>query len=131
MKRLVIGSMMLIMAGTSQANGNVSLPKIIVSPAPTVTASAKVLVKLPKIPKPKIFRSNPFKAAYLNYHFEEHDDIDIDDDDKITGPRKEDYGRVRVDPTPDDPEGDVTPDIEWRLFLIRQAMMLKYRTIHS
>ena len=123
--------MMLIMAGTSLANGNVSHPKIIVSPAPTVTASAKVLVKLPKIPKPKIFRSNPFKAAYLNYHFEEHDEIDIDDDVKITGPRKEDYGRVRVTPTPDDPEGDVTPDIEWRLFLIRQAVLFRYRTLHA
>ena len=131
MKSLVIGSMMLIMAGTSPANGNVSHPKIIVSPAPTVTASAKVRVKFPKIPKPKIFRSNPFKAAYLNYHFEEHDEIDIDDDVKITGPRKEDYGRVRVTPTPDDPEGDVTPDIEWQLFLIRQAVLLKYRTLHT
>ena len=131
MKRLVIGSMMLIMAGTSLANGNVSRPKIIVSPAPTVTASAKVLVKLPRIPKPKIFRSNPFKMAYFNSHWEEHDEIDIDDDVKITGPRKEDYGRVRVTPTPDDPEGDVTPDIEWRLFLIRQAVLFRYRTLHA
>jgi hypothetical protein len=131
MKRLIIGSMMLIMAGTSPANGNVSRPKIIASPAPTVTSSAKVLVKLPRIPRPKIFRSNPFKAAYLSYHVEENDDIDIDDDVKITGPRKEDYGRVRVDPTPDDPEGDVTPDIAWRLFLIRQAVLFQYRTLHA
>jgi hypothetical protein len=131
MKSLVIGSMMLIMVGTSLANGNVSRPKIIVSPAPTVTASVKVLVKLPRIPKPKIFRSNPFKVAYFNGHLEEHDEIDIDDDVKITGPRKEDYGRVRVTPTPDDPEGDVTPDIEWRLFLIRQAVLLQYRTIYT
>jgi hypothetical protein len=131
MKRLIIGSMMLIMAGTSPANGNVSRPKIIASPAPTVTSSAKVLVKLPRVPKPKIFRSNPFKAAYLSYHVEENDDIDIDDDVKITGPRKEDYGRVRVDPTPDDPEGDVTPDIAWRLFLIRQAVLFRYRTLHA
>lgn len=123
--------MMLIMAGTSPANGNVSRPKIIASPAPTVTSSAKVLVKLPRIPRPKIFRSNPFKAAYLSYHVEENDDIDIDDDVKITGPRKEDYGRVRVDPTPDDPEGDVTPDIAWRLFLIRQAVLFQYRTLHA
>jgi hypothetical protein len=70
-------------------------------------------------------------VAYFNSHWEENDDIDIDDDDKITGPRKDQYGRVRVDPTPDDPEGDVTPDIEWKLFLIRQVAMLRYRTLYS
>jgi hypothetical protein len=96
-----------------------------------VTASAKALVKLPRIPKPKIFRSNPYRAAYFNHHLDENDDIGIDDDDKITGPRKEDYGRVRVDPTPDDPEGDITPDIAWRLFLIRQAALFKYRVSHT
>jgi hypothetical protein len=131
MKSLVIGSMMLIMAGTSPANGNVSHTKIIASPVPTATSNAKVLVKLPRIPKPKIFRSNPFRVAYFSYHVEENDEIDIDDDVKITGPRREDYGRVRVDPTPDDPEGDVTPDIAWRLFLIRQAVLFQYRTLHS
>ena len=131
MERLVIGLMMLIMAGTSPANGNGNRPKSIASPAPTVTSNAKVLAKLPRIPKPKIFRSNPYRVAYFNHHLEENDDIDVDDDDKITGPRKEDYGRVRVDPTPDDPEGDVTPDIAWRLFLIRQAALLKYRAAHA
>ena len=131
MERLVIGLMMLIMAGTSPANGNGNRPKSIASPAPTVTANDKARVKLPRVPKPKIFRSNPYRVAYFNHHLEENDDIDVDDDNKITGPRKEDYGRVRVDPTPDDPEGDVTPDIEWRLFLIRQAALLKYRTLHT
>jgi hypothetical protein len=131
MERLVIGLMMLTMAGTSPANGNQTRTKIIASPAPTVTANDKARVKLPRVLKPKIFRSNPYRVAYFNHHLEENDDIDVDDDDKITGPRKEDYGRVRVDPTPDDPEGDVTPDIEWRLFLIRQAALLKYRASHT
>jgi hypothetical protein len=131
MKSLVIGSMMLIMAGTSPANGNVSRPKIIASPVPTVTSNAKVLVKLPRVPKPKIFRSNPFRVAYFNSHWEENDDIDIDDDDKITGPRRDQYGRVKVNPTPDDPEGDITPNIEWQLFLIRQAVLLRHRALYS
>jgi len=131
MKRLIIGSMILIMAGTSPANGNVSRPKIIASPAPTVTSSAKALVKLPRLPRPKVFRSNPYKVAYFNSHWEENDDIDIDDDDKIPGPRRDQYGRVKVVPTPDDPEGDITPDIAWRLFLIRQAALFRYRTLYS
>jgi len=131
MKRLIIGSMILIMAGTSPANGNVSRPKIIASPAPTVTSSAKALVKLPRLPRPKVFRSNPYKVAYFNSHWKENDDIDIDDDDKITGPRRDQYGRVKVAPTPDDPEGDITPDIAWRLFLIRQAALFRYRTLYS
>jgi len=130
MKSLVIG-LILIMAGTSPANATGSHPKTTGSPAPTVTKNASALVKLPRIPQSKIFRSNPFKAAYFNSHWEQNDEIDIDDDVKITGPRREDYGRVRVDPTPDDPEGDVTPDIAWRLFLIRQAVLIRYRTLHA
>ena len=64
--------------------------------------------------------------AYFNSHWQENDDIDIDDDDKITGPRRDQYGKIKTDPTPDDPEGDVTPDIEWQLFLIRQAVLIKH-----
>ena len=131
MKSLVIGSVMLIMAGISQANGNGSHPKIIVSPAPTVTKNVSRPAVLIRIPKPKIFRSNPYKLAYYNSHWDDSDDIEIDDDNKITGPRREQYGRVKTAPTPADPEGDITPDIEWRLFLARTAAMLKYRELHS
>jgi hypothetical protein len=126
MRILVIGIILAISWMTSLANGTVSHTKTIASPAPTVTKSARPIVKLHRIPKPKIFRSNPFRVAYFNRHWEENDDIDIDDDDKITGPRRDQYGKIKTDPTPDDPEGDVTPDIEWRLFLIRQAALIKH-----
>ena len=131
MRILVVGIVSMILWTTSLANGNGNRPKTTGSPVPTVTSSAKALVKLPRVPRPKIFRSNPFRVAYFNSHWEENDDIDIDDDDKITGPRRDQYGRVKVNPTPDDPEGDITPDIEWRLFLIRQAASMKYRTLHT
>lgn len=131
MRILVVGIVSMILWTTSQANGNMSHPKTIASPAPTVTSSARALVKLPRVIKPKIFRSNPYRVGYFLSHWEENDDIEIDDDDKITGPRRDQYGRVKTNPTPDDPEGDVTPDIEWRLFLIRQATLLKYRTLYS
>ena len=87
--------------------------------------------KIVQDPRPKIFRSNPFRVAYFNSHWQENDDIEIDDDNKITGPRRDQYGRVKSNPTPDDPEGDITPDIEWRLFLIRQAALIRYRTMYS
>jgi len=131
MRILVVGIVLMISWMTSLANGTVSHTKTTAWSAPTVTKSARPIVKLHRIPKPKIFRSNPFRVAYFNSHWEENDDIDIDDDGKITGPRREDHGRVRVDPTLDDPEGDVTPDIAWRLFLIRQAALLKYRASHT
>jgi hypothetical protein len=126
MRILVVGIILAISWMTSLANGTVNRPKTTGSPAPIVTSSVRVLAKLPRVPKPKVFRSNPFRVAYFNSHWEENDDIDIDDDDKITGPRKDQYGKVKTDPTPDDPEGDVTPDIEWRLFLIRQAVLIKH-----
>jgi hypothetical protein len=131
MRILVAGIVLMILWTTSLANGSGNHPKTTGSPAPTVTSSVRVLVKLPRVPRPKIFRGNPFRVAYFNSHWEENDDIDIDDDDKITGPRRDQYGRVKVNPTADDPEGDITPDIEWRLFLIRQVAMLRYRTLYS
>ena len=131
MKSLTIGIILTIWSTASLANGHGSHPKTTAWSAPTVTKNVPALVKFIKIPRPKIFRSNPFKAAYLNSHWEQNDEFEIDDDAKITGPRREDYGRVRADSTPEDPEGDVTPDIEWQLFLIRQAVLLKYRTLHT
>ena len=126
MRILVIGIILAIWWMTSLANGTVSHTKTTAWSAPTVTKSARPIVKLHKVPKPKIFRSNPYRVAYFNGHWEENDDIDIDDDDKITGPRRDQYGKIKTNPTPDDPEGDVTPDIEWRLFLIRQSVLIKH-----
>ena len=131
MRILVVGIILMISWMSSQANGNGNHPKTTAWSAPTVTKSAQPIAKLPRVPRPKVFRSNPFRVAYFNSHWEENDDIDIDDDDKITGPRRDQYGKIKTDPTPDDPEGDITPDIEWRLFLIRQAVLLRHRALYS
>ena len=131
MRILVVGIVSMILWTTSQANGTVSHTKTIASPAPTVTSNARALVKLPRVIKPKIFRSNPYRVSYFLAHWDDNDDIDVDDDDKITGPRRDQYGRVKSKPTPDDPEGDITPDIEWQLFLIRQAALFRYRTLYT
>lgn len=131
MKLLVIGLCTMMMTLTSQANTTQSHTKNIAWSAQTATKNVSRPAVLKRIAKPKIFRSNPYKLAYYNSHWDDSDDIEIDDDDKITGPRREQYGRVKAAPTPVDPEGDVTPDIEWRLFLARTAAMLRYRALHG
>lgn len=131
MKLLVIGLCTMMMTLTSQANTTQSHTKNIAWSAQTATKNVSRPAVLKRIVKPKIFRSNPYKLAYYNSHWDDSDDIEIDDDDKITGPRREQYGRVKVQPTPQDPEGEITPDIEWRLFLARTAAMLRYRELHG
>jgi hypothetical protein len=132
MKHLAIGLCMAMIAILSQANTTQSHTKITEWSARTATKKGLAIApSMMRIPKPKIFRSNPFRQAYFNSHWDENDDIEIDDDSKITGPRREQYGRVKANPTPADPEGDVTPDIEWRLFLIRQAALFRYRALHA
>ena len=132
MKLLVIGLCATMMTITSLANTTQSHTKSIAWSAQTATKKGTAFAtSIPRIIKPKIFRSNPYRLAWFNSHWDDNDDIEIDDDSKITGPRREQYGRVKAAPTPVDPEGDVTPDIEWRLFLARTAAMLKYRSLHS
>ena len=131
MKLLVIGLCTMMMTITSLANTTQSHTKNIAWSAQTATKNVSRPAVLKRIVKPKIFRSNPYKLAYYNSHWDDNDDIEIDDDDKITGPRREQYGRVKTAPTPVDPEGDITPDIEWRLFLARTAAMLRYRQLHG
>ena len=132
MKLLVIGLCATMMTITSLANTTQSHTKNIAWSAQTAMKKGTAFAtSIPRIIKPKIFRSNPYRLAWFNSHWDDSDDIEIDDDDKITGPRREQYGRVKTAPTPQDPEGDITPDIEWKLFLARTAAMLRYRQLHG
>lgn len=133
MRQFIIGLTALILIGTSQASTTITEPIRIVtaSSAKIATKKEQGLVKLPRIPVPKIFRSNPLRAAYYAANADDTDDIGIDDDDKITGYRKRDFGKLKTDPTPDDPEGIITEEIRWKLFLARQLALLKYREINT
>lgn len=99
--------------------------------AQTATKNGLVHANIPRIPKPKVFRSNPFRAAYFAANPDRVNDINIDDDDKISGYRKRDLQRIRAESTPDDPDGTVTDDIKWKLFLARQVALLKHRELYS
>ncbi len=122
--------------GTSLANMNYTRTSVsarlttIDTPVKTAIKNAPVLVKYPRIPKPKLFRSNPYRLAIL-LNATDGDDIEISDDAKITGYRKQDFGKVKTNPTPDDPEGDITEEIRWKLFLARTAAMIRYQQVHG
>ena len=122
-----LASMTLMPASGNEHYGK---PTLSVARAKTVTQKGQALVKSPRIAKPKLFRSNPYRLTTL-LNATDGDDIDIDDEAKITGYRKRDFGKVKVDPTSEDPDGIITEDIRWKLFLARQAAMLKYRTVHG
>ncbi len=136
MKRLAVILTAMIMIGTSLASmpvsGNAPFgnPTITESRVKTATQKGPALVKLTRIPKPKVFRSNPYRLSTL-LNATDTDDIDIDDESKITSYRKRDFGKLKSDPTPEDPEGDITEEIRWKLFLARTAAMIKYNQIHS
>lgn len=137
MKRLAVVLTAMMIIGTSQAstnpNGNLSTGNPIITelPAKTATKNESVRVNRPRIAKPKIFRSNPYRATYYAVNPDKVEDIDIDDDAKITGYRKRDLQKLRVEPTQDDPEGIITEDIKWRLFLARTAAIIRYHQIHG
>lgn len=128
MKQLLIATAM-ITIGTSTistlAHGSEHYGKPITTelPAQTVIKNAPGHVKVLRVPKPKLFRSNPHRAVHYALT-DDDDDIPIDDDTKITGYRKRDLNKVKSKPTVDDPDGDVTENVRWKLFLARQAALL-------
>jgi hypothetical protein len=133
MKQFIIGLIVLASIGISQANTivtNTPLTNTGLS-VPTAIKKESGRAKLPRIAKPKIFRSNPHRGVYYAINANDTDDIGIDDDDKITSYRKRDFGKVKTEPTDDDPEGIITEEIRWKLFLARTAAMIRYQQIHS
>ena len=106
-------------------NGNVpsGKPTVTVAQQKTVTQKGQVHVKS-RIPKPKLFRSNPYRLAHFAL-IDDQDDIFIADDDLATGYRRRDLGKIEQQEAP------LPENVRWRLFLARQLAMMKYREIHG
>ena len=85
----------------------------------TATRNVPVLVK--RIPKPKLFRSNPHRVAHFAL-IDDQDDIFVGDDDLATGYRRRDLGKIEQQE-----EAPLPEHIRWRLFLARQMALLKHR----
>ena len=135
MKRLAVLLTAMIIIGTSQASMSQSGNVLYGKPIPTATQpqiatrSVPALVKS-RIPKPKLFRSNPHRLSHFAL-IDDNDDIVIGDDDLATSYRRRDLQKIEHPKTNDDPDGIITEDIRWKLFLARTAAMIRYNQIHS
>ena len=89
---------------------------------PTVTQKGPALVKA-RIPKPKLFRTNPHRKAHFLL-IDDNNDVFVQDEDLATGYRRRDLTRV------EHPDG-ISEHVRWRLFLARQLALLKYREING
>ena len=126
MKRL-LGIMIAILTMTSQAstiqNGNVlyGKPTAIVVQPKTAIRSVPAFVSQTRIPKFKVFRSNPYRYSKIII---DDADYEIDDEGLMSPYRRKDLNKIEHD------EG-ISDKVRWRLFLARQLALLKYREIHG
>ena len=133
MKRLLNCAIMTMMIGTSQASMNPSgnrpygqgiATKLHSTQIVIPNVSVRVTAKGPRIPKLKLFSGKPQKPVIVADDWE-YDSSDIDD--VITSYRREDLSKIKAKSTADDPEGDITEDTRWRLFLARQAALMIHK----
>lgn len=118
-------------ASMRSTNGEQYLePNLTAARPQTATQNAQGRVKIPRIVKPKLFRSNPHRAVYYTTATDQDTDIGIDDDDKISGYRRRDLQKIHTDATLANPEG-ISEEIRWKLFLARQLALLKHKETHS
>lgn len=118
MKRFV--SMLIIIGTICLSQWSIAQSGSELSTQPTSTRTN--VVKPAKVPKLKIFRSNPYR--YHKIYVENTDEVTIDDEDLMSPYRREDlFKLVEVD--------DVNENIRWKLFLIRQLALLKHMKIHT
>lgn len=77
-----------------------------------------VVRNVPKTPKLKLFRSNPHKLSQI---IDDDSDDDYVNDDYIMSPyRQRDLAKVVQ-------VKDINDNVRWKLFLIRQAALLKHK----
>lgn len=86
----------------------------------TRNGPAHANASIPRIPKPKIFRSNPFRRISILNGSDPYDTVD--DEDYITSFRRE--WTLKKYTLKDD---ELPEHIRWRLFLARQLALLKYK----
>jgi hypothetical protein len=85
----------------------------------TVIPNVPARVSVPRIPRFKLLRANPYRLTHIIN--DNSDDDYIDDDSLITSYRREDLTKLE--------HTEVLPEhIRWRLFLARQLALLKYNS---
>ncbi len=83
-----------------------------------------LLIKRPSLPKASLLRSKPVRVIVLEY---DDSEVEVELGEYL----HRGYSRPKVqDDDEDDP--DYVPDhIRWKLFLIRQLALMKYREAHG
>ena len=126
--KLLLGTVIATLMMTSQAstssirvNGNeyFGKPIAIATRHQTATPNVPVLAKSPRIPKFKVLRSNPHRYAKIII-----DDVDyeVDDEGLMSPYRRRDINKIEH-------EDGISEKVRWRLFLARQAALLKYKQV--
>ena len=123
MKRWVGIAFAILTVTSSQASMSLSVTptQTTKSPAQTAIKKDQALVKSPRVPKPKLFRSNPHRAAHYR-NLDDNDDFFIQDEDIATAPRRRDVQK-QLDPD------EVSDYIAWRLKRARELAMARYREL--
>ena len=121
MKRLISTAAVIMISMINPASGKENNLTAYDARHQTVTQKGQALAKS-RIPKPKLFRSNPHRISHFIY--DPDDEIFVQDDDLATGYRRRDLTKI------EHPDG-ISERVRWRLFLARQLAMLKYRELHG
>jgi hypothetical protein len=88
----------------------------------TATPKGPALVKA-RIPKPKLFRSNPHRKVHFLL-IDDNTDVFVQDEDLATGYRRRDLTKIEH-------EDGISEYVRWRLFLARQLALLKYKEVQG
>jgi hypothetical protein len=127
--RILIATLMMTASQASMSQSGDIKHTVSATQVRTVTRSVAGSVKIPRIAKPKLFRSNPYRAAYYVTATDPDTEIGIDDDDKMSGYRRRDLQKIHNE-VAEEPD-ELSEEIRWKLFLARQLALLKYKETHS
>ena len=120
MKHLVVFIALIttiVMTSLASTTSN-TVPSVFVAQHLTATPKGPVLVKA-RIPKPKLFRTNPHRKTHFLL-IDDNDDVFVQDEDLATGYRRRNLTKI-------DHEDGISEKVRWRLFLARQMALMKYR----
>jgi hypothetical protein len=127
--RILIATLLMISSQASMSQSGDTRHTVSATQVRTATRSVAGSVKIPRISKPKLFRSNPYRAAYYVTATDPDTEIGINDDDKMSGYRRRDLQKIHNE-VAEDPD-ELSEEIRWKLFLARQLALLKYKETHS
>lgn len=83
-----------------------------------------LLIRKQSLPKASLLRSKPIRVIVLDL---EDSELEVELEDSA----HRGYSRPRVQDDNDDDPDYVPEHIRWKLFLARQAALLRYREIHG